>query len=165
MATLNSKVQAFIVKGFARFMSSKEIIEAVKNKFGLELTYQQVGFYDYDPSDDESKLGKQWQELFLKERKKAENDESNVPVSHRAFRIKLLYKMIEKAMNSGNMVLAADLLKQVAEEMGGKYTNQQKVNSKVEQTGEMNHKHSIDLPQNIADLNAQELAKLYFAKS
>lgn len=164
MATLNSKVQAFIVKGFARFMKPKEIIEAVKTKYGIELSYQQVAFYDYDPDDDKSKLGKEWQELFLKERKKAESDESNVPVSHRAFRIKLLYQMIEKAMNSGNMVLAADLLKQVAEEMGGKYTNQSKVDSKVEQTGEMNHKHSVDLPKNIAELNAQELAKLYFDK-
>lgn len=165
MATLNGKVQAFIVYGFANFMKPQQIVDAVKENFGIEVSRQQVCYYNPESLTRDKDLAPKWLELFEKYRKEATEETKAIAVSHKPYRIKMLQELIEKAMKSGNMVLAADLLKQVAEEMGGKYTNQQKVDSKVEQTGEINHKHSIDLPQNIADLNAQELAKLYFAKS
>jgi len=164
MATLNDKVKAFIIQGLASFQKPQEIADAVKVDFGIDITRQQVA--NYDPTKAAGKdLSEKWRKLFYEYRQQFIDEKDNIPVTHLTYRLTQLQTLIDKAMKSGNMVLAADLLKQAAEDVGGKYTNQQKVDSKVEQTGEMNHKHSIDLPENIADLNAQELAKLYFTKS
>ena len=164
MATLNDKVKAFIIQGLATFQKPQEVADLVKAEFGLEITRQQVA--SYDPTKAVGMhLSEKWRKLFYEYRQQFIDEKDNIPVTHLTYRLTQLQTLIDKAMKSGNMVLAADLLKQAAEDVGGKYTNQQKVDSKVEQTGEINHKHSIDLPQNIADLNAQELAKLYFTKS
>ena len=37
--------------------------------------------------------------------------------------------------------------------------------SQVEQSGELSHNYNISLPDNLAELDATELAKLYFNKS
>lgn len=164
MATLNNTVQAFIVQGLARYKTPQEMADAVKNEFGIDVKRQQIE--TYDPTKVAGRnLAKKWKDLFEECRKKFNEDISAIPISNLAFRLQMLNDMAIDAYRSKNRVLTADLLKQAAEDVGGKYTNQSKVDSKVEQTGEMNHKHSIDLPQNIADLNAQELAKLYFTKS
>lgn len=164
MATLNNTVQAFIVQGLARYQTPTEVAESVSKEFGITVERQQVA--KYDPTKVAGKnLAQKWKELFEECRKKFNEDISAIPISNLAFRLQMLNDMAVDAYRSKNRVLTADLLKQAAEEVGGKYTNQSKVDSKVEQTGEMNHKHSIDLPENIADLSAQELAKLYFTKS
>ena len=164
MATLNDKVKAFIIQGLATFQKPQEVADLVKAEFGLEISRQQVA--SYDPTKAVGMhLSEKWRKLFYEYRQRFIDEKDNIPVTHLTYRLTQLQTLIDKAMKSGNMVLAADLLKQAAEDVGGKYTNQQKVDSKVEQTGEMKHKHSIDLPENIADLSAQELAKLYFTKS
>ena len=145
MASLNSKVQAFIVCGFAQFMKPKEIIEAVKENFAIEISQQQVGFYNPETVNGGKQLAKQWQELFAKERQKAIEDVSNIPIAHLPYRLGKLQSSLDKALKSGNMVLANDILKQAAEDIGGKYTNQSKVDSKVEQTGEVAYNHKVEL--------------------
>lgn len=66
-----------------------------------------------------------------------------IPVANLAFRLRMLNDMAMDSYKSKNRVLTADLLKQAAEDVGGKYTNQQKVDSKVEQTGAVEHTHNI----------------------
>jgi len=164
MATLDNKVKAFIVYGLATYMTPTEVAESVKQEFGIEVLRQQVMLYDpYKASG--VNLSQTWRDMFDKFRDEFNENVKAIPVANLAYRLRMLNDMAVDAYRSKNRVLTADLLKQAAEDVGGKYTNQSKVDSKVEQTGEMNHKHSIDLPENIADLSAQELAKLYFTKS
>ena len=164
MATLNNKVKAFIVHGLATYMTPSEVVDAVKQEFDIEVTRQQVSSYDPYKAAGVN-LSQHWKDMFDKFRNEFLDNVKAIPVANLAYRLRMLNDMAVDAYRSKNRVLTADLLKQAAEDVGGKYTNQQKVDSKVEKTGEINHKHSIDLPQNIADLNAQELAKLYFTKS
>lgn len=138
MATLNDKVKAFIIQGLATFQKPQEVADLVKAEFGLEITRQQVA--SYDPTKAVGMhLSEKWRKLFYEYRQQFIDEKDNIPVTHLTYRLTQLQTLIDKAMKSGNMVLAADLLKQAAEDVGGKYTNQQTVNSKVEQTTETTH--------------------------
>lgn len=144
MATLNNTVQAFIVQGLARYKTPQEMADAVKNEFGIDVKRQQIE--TYDPSKVAGRnLAKKWKDLFEECRKKFNEDISAIPISNLAFRLQMLNDMAVDAYRSKNRVLTADLLKQAAEDIGGKYTNQTKVDSKVEQTGEITQNHKVDL--------------------
>ena len=157
MATLTDKVKAFIVQGLATYNTPSQVVESVKEKFNIEVTRQQVECYD--PTKYAGKdCSKKWKELFTITREKYQNDFSNVAISVKTYRLEMLQTMVEKAMKSGNMVLAADLLKQAAEDVGGKYTNQSKVDSKIEQTSETTH--SFSSADEFREIAAEVLAKV-----
>ena len=128
MATLNNTVQAFIVQGLARYKTPQEMADAVKNEFGIDVKRQQIE--TYDPTKVAGRnLAKKWKDLFEECRKKFNEDISAIPISNLAFRLQMLNDMAVDAYRSKNRVLTADLLKQAAEDVGGKYTNQQKVDT------------------------------------
>ena len=130
MATLSDKVKAFIVQGLATYQSPTQVSELVKNEFGIEVSRQQVATYDPTKHTGQN-CAKKWKELFFETRKQYQTDYSHVAIATRTYRLEMLQKMVEKAIKSGNMVLAADLLKQAAEDIGNKYTNQSKVDNNV----------------------------------
>ncbi|PLU18353.1 hypothetical protein BMJ31_20250, partial [Sinorhizobium medicae] len=57
-------------------------------------------------------------------------DTATIAISHRAVRLRALQRMAEKAEIQSNMVLAASLLKQAAEEVGNAYTNRRELTRK-----------------------------------
>lgn len=128
MATLSDKVKAFIVQGLATYQSPTQVSELVKNEFGIEVSRQQVATYDPTKHTGQN-CAKKWKELFFETRKQYQTDYSHVAISTKTYRLEMLQAMIEKAFKSGNMVLTADLLEQAANEVGGKYTNQSKVDT------------------------------------
>lgn len=128
MATLSNEVKAFIVRGLADFEEPSKIIKDVELEFGIKVTPSQISFYN--PKNSNSKrLGKEWVDLFNHCREQAMQDLSDIPIAHLPYRLKKLQGSLDKALKSGNLVLANDILKQAAEDIGGKYTNQSKVDS------------------------------------
>lgn len=144
MATLDNKVKAFIVYGLATYLTPSEVVEAVKQEYGIDVSRQQVNAYDpYKASG--VNLSQKWRDMFDKFRDEFLDNVKAIPVANLTFRLRMLNDMAMDSYKSKNRVLTADLLKQAAEDIGGKYTNQSKVDSKVEQTGEVAYNHKVEL--------------------
>lgn len=126
MAVLQNEVKAFIVQALACFDTPSQVAELVQKEFGLTITRQQVE--SHDPTKTSGKcLAKRWVTLFEDTRKRFRDDTADIPIANRAFRLRALGRMAERAENMKNIALAAQLLEQAAKETGGTYTNKQQV--------------------------------------
>lgn len=122
MATLNSEVKAFIVQALACFDTPSQVAAAVKEEFGIEVSRQTCE--THDPTKRNGKdLAKRWVTLFHDTRKRFRDDVAEIPIANRAFRLRALGRMAEKAENMRNMALTAQLLEQAAKECGDVYVN------------------------------------------
>lgn len=122
MAILNNEVKAFIVQALACFDTPSQVAESVKREFGIEVSRQQVE--THDPTKRCSKtLAKRWVAMFHDTRKRFREEIAEIPIANRAYRLRALGRMAEKAEGMRNMVLAAQLYEQAAKESGGMYSN------------------------------------------
>lgn len=127
MAALSSEVKAFIVQALACFDTPSQVAEAVKREFSVEVSRQQVE--SHDPTKRCSKtLAKRWVEMFHDARKRFREETVEIPIANRAYRLRALGRMAEKAENMKNMALTAQLLEQAAKEVGDVYVNRQAKN-------------------------------------
>lgn len=122
MAVLRSEVKAFIVQALACFDTPSQVVASVKTEFGIEITRQQCE--SHDPTKFAGRgLGSKWAELFHEARKRFREETADIPIANRAFRLRTLGRMAEKAENMKNMALTAQLLEQAAKEVGDVYVN------------------------------------------
>ncbi len=122
MATLNSDVKAFIVQALACFDTPSQVAESVKKEFGIEVSRQQIE--SHDPNKVCSKcLAAKWRILFEDTRKRFREEIADIPIANRAYRLRALARMAERAEGMRNMALAAQLYEQAAKESGGMYSN------------------------------------------
>lgn len=122
MAVLRSEVKAFIVQALACFDTPSQVVASVKTEFGIEITRQQCE--SHDPTKFAGRgLGGKWVELFYEARKRFREETSDIPIANRAFRLRTLGRMAEKAESMKNMALTAQLLEQAAKEVGDVYVN------------------------------------------
>ena len=127
MAALSSEVKAFIVQALACFDTPSQVAEAVKREFNIDVSRQQVE--SHDPTKRCSKtLAKRWVEMFHDARKRFREETVEIPIANRAYRLRALGRMAEKAENMKNMALTAQLLEQAAKEVGDVYVNRQTKN-------------------------------------
>jgi|SRR5436190_6778088 hypothetical protein len=136
---LSGPVKAFIVQRLARFDPPSQVVKAVKEEFGLDVTRQRVHFYDPTRRAGRA-LAADLKTLFFETREKSKQDLDSIPSYHKAVRLQRLDAMINTAIERGNLVLASQLLEQAAKESGGAYTNKHQ----LEHTG----KDGKDLPAN-----------------
>jgi hypothetical protein len=126
---LSDEVKAYIVQCLACFDGLAVVVASVKKDYGVEVSRQLVE--SHDPTKKAgANLGAKWKTLFDETRKTFLEDTAGIAISHRAVRLRALQRMAEKAETQGNMVLAKDLLKQAAEEMGNAYTNRRELTGK-----------------------------------
>lgn len=126
MAALQNDVKAFIVQALACFDTPSQVVESVQKEYGVAITRQQVE--THDPTKTSGKcLAKRWVTLFEDTRKRFRDDTADIPIANRAFRLRALGRMAERAESVKNLALAAQLLEQAAKETGGTYTNKQQV--------------------------------------
>lgn len=125
MAALRSEVKAFIVQALACFDTPSQVAESVKKEFGIVISRQQCE--SHDPTKFAGKgLGAKWAELFHSARKRFRDETEEIPIANRAYRLRALGRMAEKAESMRNMALTAQLLEQAAKECGDVYVNKQK---------------------------------------
>jgi hypothetical protein len=126
MAALQTDVKAFIVQALACFDTPSQVVESVQKEYGVTITRQQVE--THDPTKTSGKcLAKRWVTLFEDTRKRFREDTADIPIANRAFRLRALGRMAERAESIKNLALAAQLMEQAAKETGGAYTNKQQV--------------------------------------
>jgi hypothetical protein len=125
MAALKNEVKSFIVQALACFDTPSQVVESVKNEFGQVLTRQQVE--SHDPTKASSKgLALKWQTLFHDTRKRFREETAEIPIANRAYRLRALGRIIEKAETMRNLPLALQVLEQAAKESGDMYVNRQR---------------------------------------
>lgn len=127
MAALTSDVKAFIVQALACFDTPTQVSQAVKQEFDIDVTRQQVE--QHDPTKRAgANLAAKWRTLFEDTRKRFREETSEIPIANRAFRLRVLGRMAERAESMKNMALTAQLLEQAAKEVGDVYVNRQTKN-------------------------------------
>lgn len=124
MAALNSDVKAFIVQALACFDTPTQVSQALKEEFGLEVTRQQVE--QHDPTKRAGvNLAAKWVTLFHDTRKRFREETAEIPIANRAYRLRALGRIVEKAESMRNLALALQVLEQAAKEVGDVYVNRQ----------------------------------------
>ncbi|WP_039012541.1 DUF2280 domain-containing protein [Pseudomonas brassicacearum] len=122
MAALSSEVKAFIVQALACFDTPSQVAEAVKREFNIEVSRQQVE--SHDPTKRCSKtLAKRWVEMFHDARERFRTQTIDIPIANRAYRLRAMGRIIEKAESMKNLSLALQVLEQAAKETGDAYVN------------------------------------------
>jgi len=120
MAKLKNTHKELIVKSLACYLSPKDIITLFKKDYGIELTYNQVAFYNLSTLASAG-LTDRWRVLFHATREKYLGEIEAVPLAYKAYRLNILQKNLDKALSKDNIVLANQILELAAKEMGGVY--------------------------------------------
>ncbi|WP_025126465.1 DUF2280 domain-containing protein [Pseudomonas sp. PH1b] len=127
MAVLSNEVKAFIVQALACFDTPSQVAEAVNKEFGIEISRQTAE--SHDPTKRQGRnLAKRWVTLFEDTRKRFREETAEIPIANRAYRLRTLGRMAEKAEHMKNLALTAQLLEQAAKEVGDVYVNRQTKN-------------------------------------
>lgn len=122
MAALKDEVKRFIVQALACFDTPTQVVLAVKETFGVEVSRQQCE--QYDPTKHAGRdLGVKWKAVFEDTRKRFREETAEIPIANRAFRLRTMSRFIEKAESMKNIGLAMQILEQAAKEVGDVYVN------------------------------------------
>ena len=124
---LEANHQIFIVQQFAAFERPKDIQEALKQKFDIEISLQGVCYYDLDTNPD---LPKKFKTIFQRTRKKFLDDCASIPISNKSYRLKKLQGMFDREESENprlqNKKAMREILEQAARESGDAFSNRQK---------------------------------------
>lgn len=126
MAALNGAIKVFIVERLACFDTPTEVQKAVKQAFGVEVSLPQLTAYNPNLAAGQ-RLSQTLKDVFNATRKKFLEDTSGIAIAHKAYRLRVLDRLLEKLERQGNVAMVAQLLEQAAKEEGGAFTNKQKV--------------------------------------
>ena len=127
MAKLTEEVQAFVVQQLACPLPPSEVAAAVSEEFGVEIGRQQA--WKYHPSKN-PELAPKWRSMFEATRAAFVAETAQIGIAHRSYRLRRLERYLHCAEETKRYGLAAQLLKQAAEEMGGAYTSRREITGK-----------------------------------
>jgi hypothetical protein len=123
--TLPSKVKRFIVEQNACYEAPSDVVKSVKAEFKLDVTKQHVE--KYDPTKAAGReLSEKLEAHFWATREKY-STLADKNVGSLNYRISMLHAIAQKALARGADKFAADILRQIAEDKGGKYTTRQQI--------------------------------------
>ncbi|WP_455806681.1 DUF2280 domain-containing protein [Pseudomonas fluorescens] len=122
MAALKDEVKRFIVQALACFDTPTQVVQAVKETFGVKVSRQQCE--QYDPTKHAGRdLGVKWKAVFEDTRKRFREETAEIPIANRAFRLRAMNRFVERAETMKNIGLAMQILEQAAKEVGDVYIN------------------------------------------
>lgn len=129
MGKISEDVKRFIVQSLACYDTPLQVVEAVKDEFGLQLSRQQCE--SYDPTKYAGRaLSKKWRVVFESTRAKFKEEVSDIPIAQRAYRLRALQRIATKAESMRNMAVAIQVLEQAAKEVGDSYVNRQRTDGR-----------------------------------
>lgn len=122
MATLKAECKIFIVQSIACYETPSQVVVSVREKFGIEITRQQVE--SHDPTKVSSKgLAQKWVGIFNATRDRFRKETSDIPIANKAHRLRVLDRMAVDAESMKNYGMTANIPEQAAKEVGGVYTS------------------------------------------
>ncbi|EHI1013519.1 DUF2280 domain-containing protein [Escherichia coli] len=152
MATLMAECKIFIVQSIACHETPTQVVESVRERFGIEITRQQVE--SHDPTKVSSKgLAQKWVDIFNVTRERFHKETSDIPIANKAYRLRVLNRMAVNAESMKNYGMMADILEQAAKEVSGMYTSRLNV--------EIVGKSSSNAQARATGINPQDAADAY----
>ena len=137
MATFKSQHKAFVVRRLAVFDRPTEVQSAVKDRFGLEASRQQLQHYDPTTKSGRA-LADDLEDLFWETREAFLEEQKGIALAHKSKRLRELEKQYYRLQGRldklpdqnvlGKSDIESDMrevLEQIAKELGGKYTRKQ----------------------------------------
>ena len=158
MAALKEPVKMAIVQALACFDTPSQVVELVKQEFGLTITRQQVA--TYDPTKTTGKnLSKKLVALFEATRAAFLAMKAEIPIAQQAFRLRAVQRELERAQARGNSAMVLQALEHAAKETGGLFTNRRELTG----AGGGPLKNELTGPEGapLIPTNPQEAAKAY----
>jgi hypothetical protein len=108
-------------------MSPTEVAAAVKAQFNIELTRQQVQFYDPTKRAGCARLSPSLCDLFAVTRHHFISSADDIGIAHLRYRLECLQRILDKAQERWDARLMLKVLEQAAKEMGGWYVRRRDV--------------------------------------
>ena len=131
MAALKEPVKIFIVQALACRDTPQEVVDLVKQEYGIQISRSQCQAYDPTKYSGRN-LSKKFVDLFHKTRADFDAGLIDIPIAQKFYRLKHYQKQLER--NLKNTVLSLKILEQAARDVGGQFTNKTEVTSEVTQT-------------------------------
>lgn len=119
MAALKEPVKIFIVQSLACRDTPQEVVESVKQEFGVDVTRSQCQAYDPTKYSGRN-LSEKYVALFNETRKKFDEGLIDIPIANKHYRLRQYQKYLDI---SRNVKTKMKLLEQAAKDSGGQYTN------------------------------------------
>lgn len=129
MPRLSNNQKCVIVTALARFRSPSEVVDLVKQEFGIDVSRQQVDYYNPRTASSSDHLADRWRQLFREQRSRYLGSVQQVAIAHERYRLEQLQKILHERMKAGDHVTALKVLKQAAKERGRQYTNVRDIQS------------------------------------
>ncbi len=126
MAALKEPVKIFIVQALACRDTPQEVVEQVKQEFGVDISRSQCECYDPTKYSGRN-LSKKFVELFELTREKFDKGLIDIPIANKYYRLKQYQRQLEKTRNAKT---ALKILEQAAKDIGGQFTNRQEITGK-----------------------------------
>lgn len=123
MARLKKHEKLFIVRSLAQFNTPTETCDLIKVELGVIVTPQQCEAYDPTKRTGQN-LSAEMKKEFEETRADFLDKPKNIPIANLAVRLQRLEKMYNKTKNPK---MQAELLRQAAEDEGGKFTNRKEL--------------------------------------
>lgn len=120
---ISKEVRRFIVEAFACYKEVTEVRAEVLETFGLDLAQSTV--YHYHP-EHSTQCALRWRVHFDATRKAFVTTAAQHAIAHLPFRLQELLYWYRFAKKAKNPVLAASILRQAAEDVGGMYRRLEK---------------------------------------
>jgi hypothetical protein len=131
VAKLTQEQKEFIVQRYAMYDRPKEIGVAFKDKYGIEISRQQIDTYNpRGVKAANGNIAKSLMAAFEAQRAAFVGTIDNIPIAQRSYRLTKLQSMFEAAFDKGNLSMAASLLAQAKEEVEEKFAGKIEVTHK-----------------------------------
>lgn len=121
MKRLPDPIKRRIVEHLACFHSPAEVVDLIRQEFDVKLTTRHVRAYD--PTSFQCVASTRLRAYHAVVRERLACEIAEIPIAHRAFRLRQLQKIYEQAHDEGNIVAAANALEQAAKEVGNMFVN------------------------------------------
>lgn len=142
MATLKSAHKRLAVKRLAVFDRPSDVRDELRDEFGVEVDLSQLAHYD-PTTEKGSGLAEDLETLFWDIREQFLEDFTESAIQHKAVRLRILQQTLYDLKDMGHHFGVMDALEQAAKEMGGAYTNRQK----LDHSGDISLHESEDFQQ------------------
>lgn len=126
MAALKEPMKIFIVQALACRDTPQEVVEQVKQEFGVDISRSQCECYDPTKYSGRN-LSKKFVELFESTREKFDEGLIDIPIANKYYRLKQYQRQLDRTRN---VKTALKILEQAAKDIGGQFTNRQEITGK-----------------------------------
>jgi hypothetical protein len=136
MATLKEEHQIFIAQQLGYYRSPVQIIESVKDRFGVDVEKQQIYYYQQQIGKDDTNIKPRTEmlkKIFLDARQEFKDKKVEIGISFQSFRLQVLQDLLmnemQKPAKNRNDNKIMQILEQAAKEDGLHYTNRRDITS------------------------------------